>query len=144
VGAGSVETWTKKAGLPHANVLSLAPLANGELAVGTHAGVAIVDTHGDVRSLGTKARAWATWAIAEGSDGALWLGTTRGLIEWKRDGTWASYSLLSGHLSDNWVTALVVEGATVHVGTYAAGVTTLRRDNSSGEWIAESLGGGRI
>lgn len=143
-GQGEVETWTTKTGLPHANVLSLALARDGELIVGTHGGVAIVDGKGKVRELGTRARAWATWAIAEADDGSLWLGTTQGLIHWQSDGSWSHYSMLSGHLDDNWVTALLIEGAKLHVGTYAAGVMTLTKSKRANEWRSESLDGGRI
>jgi ligand-binding sensor domain-containing protein len=142
VGAGSVETWAQKHGLPHENVLSLATTRNGELLVGTHSGVAIIDESGDARSLGQRARSWATWAIAEGPDGEIWLGTTQGLIRWKKDGRWDHLSMLSGHLSDNWVTALVFEGDELHVGTYAGGVDTLSRDGQT--FRGQALGGGRV
>ncbi|KIG19344.1 GGDEF family protein [Enhygromyxa salina] len=142
VGNGQVETWTAKRGLPNSTVLSLAVSSAGELLVGTHAGVAIIDAKGDVRELGSRARRWATWAIAEAPDGELWLGTTQGLIRWKLDGTWDHLSMLSGHLSDNWVTALLWEGDALHVGTYAAGVDTLTRKGSG--FQAKSLGGGRV
>jgi ligand-binding sensor domain-containing protein len=142
VGNGQVETWTSKRGLPNAAVLSLAVSSAGELLVGTHAGVAIIDANGDARELGSRARRWATWAIAEAPNGELWLGTTQGLIRWKLDGTWEHLSMLSGHLSDNWVTALLWEGETLHVGTYAGGVDTLTRKGTS--WQAKALGGGRV
>jgi ligand-binding sensor domain-containing protein len=146
-GDGSVERWTKKQGLPHESVLSLAINGAGELVVGTHAGVAIVDGQGDVRDLGSRARSWATWAITEADDGTLWLGTTQGLIHWRRDGSWRHYSMLSGHLQDNWVTALLLEGDALHVGSYAGGVVTMRpkgEDEREGQWSSEVLGGGRV
>jgi ligand-binding sensor domain-containing protein len=145
VGPDGVETWTEKRGLPHANVLSLAVSRSGELLVGTHDGVAIIDSNGDARSLGSRARSWSTWAIAEAPDGEIWLGTTQGVIRWKRDGRWEHLSMLSGHLSDNWVTSLLFDDAhTLHVGTYAAGVDTLTRDGHGETWRGESLGGGRV
>ncbi|PRQ02715.1 ligand-binding sensor domain-containing protein [Enhygromyxa salina] len=139
---GRVETWTSKRGLPNSTVLSLAVSSAGELIVGTHAGVAIIDANDDVRELGSRARRWATWAIAEAPNGELWLGTTQGLIRWKLDGTWDHLSMLSGHLSDNWVTALVWQGDALHVGTYASGVDTLTPNGNS--WQAQALGGGRV
>lgn len=142
IGDGQVETWTSKRGLPHATVLSLAVSSAGELIVGTHAGVAILDKNGDVRELGSRARRWATWAIAEAPDGELWLGTTQGLIRWKLDGTWEHLSMLSGHLSDNWVTALLWDGDALHVGTYASGVDTLTHEGAG--FVAKPLGGGRV
>lgn len=141
-GPDGVETWTKKRGLPHHSVLSLATTRAGELVVGTHSGVAIVDARGDVRALGQKARRWATWAIAEAPDGELLLGTTQGLIRWTLDGSWEHLSMLSGHLSDNWVTALAWDGEALLVGSYAGGVDRLTRDGNG--WSSEALGGGRI
>jgi ligand-binding sensor domain-containing protein len=142
IGPDGVETWTQKRGLPHENVLSLAVRRNGELLVGTHSGAAIIDLNGDARPLGTRARSWATWAIAEAPDGELWLGTTQGVIRWKKDGRWDHLSMLSGHLSDNWVTALLFEGDTLHVGTYAGGVDTLTREGQT--FHGHALGGGRV
>jgi ligand-binding sensor domain-containing protein len=142
VGNGQVETWTSKRGLPNSTVLSLAVSSAGELLVGTHSGVAIIDAKGDVRELGSRARRWATWAIAEAPNGELWLGTTQGLIRWKLDGSWDHLSMLSGHLSDNWVTALLWDGDALHVGTYASGVDTLTRKGTG--WQAKPLGGGRV
>jgi ligand-binding sensor domain-containing protein len=142
VGPDGIQTWTEKHGLPHASVLSLAVTRAGELVVGTHAGVAIVDERGDVRPLGSRARSWSTWAIAEAPDGELFLGTTQGVIRWKPDGTWEHLSMLSGTLSDNWITALLVDGDTLYVGSYAGGVDRLARDGTS--FVSEPLGGGRI
>ena len=87
-----------------------------------------------------------TWAVAEGRDGTLWLGTTQGLIRWRPDGTWQHLSMLSGHLADNWVTALLVDGDTIHVGSYAGGVTSLRPSSEAGlaGFAATQLGGGRV
>jgi ligand-binding sensor domain-containing protein len=142
VGPDGVETWTEKRGLPNTGVLSLALTRSGELLVGTHAGAAILDKNGDARPLGTRARSWSIWAIAEAPDGEIFLGTTQGVIRWKHDGRWEHLSMLSGQLSDNWVTSLLFEGERLHVGTYAGGVDTLTRDGSS--WRGESLGGGRV
>jgi ligand-binding sensor domain-containing protein len=149
VGPDGVETWTEKRGLPHASVLSLAVTRGGELLVGTHAGAVILDRQGDVRPLGTRARSWSTWAIAEAPDGEIWLGTTQGVIRWKQDGHWEHLSMLSGQLSDNWVTSLLFEGERLHVGTYAGGVDTLTRSSttqspSTATWRGEALGGGRV
>ncbi|NVB37814.1 hypothetical protein G6O69_08210 [Pseudenhygromyxa sp. WMMC2535] len=146
---GAVTRWTTKQGLPHDSVLSLATTAAGELIVGTHAGVVLMDEQGDPRPLGRKARRWATWAVAPAKDGGLWLGTTQGLIRWRPDGTWRHLSMLSGHLEDNWVTALAVENEggveVVHVGSYAGGVVSLRPSpEQKEEWKVEVLGGGRV
>ena len=142
VGEGSVRSWTTKQGLPNTNFQSLARTRAGELVVGTHAGVAILDAAGDLRELGSRARRWSTWAIAETPDGDLWLGTTQGLIRWQSDGRWQHLSMLSGHLSDNWVTALTTAGDALYVGTYASGVDRLTP--SGDDWTHDALGGGRI
>ena len=142
VGGGEVRSWSRKEGLPNSMVQSVVRTRAGELIVGTHAGLAVLDADGDLRELGSRARRWSTWAIAEGPDGELWLGTTQGLIRWKQDGTWQHLSMLSGHLSDNWITALTFEGETLHVGTYAGGVDTLTPSGAG--WDSEALGGGRV
>ncbi|GEM_PF-1194861 len=150
-----VESWTKKQGLPHDKVLSLATTESGELLVGTQHGVVIIDAQDnqedqedqdvqiEPRALGSRAREWATWAVAEGRDGDLWLGTTQGLIHWHKNGRWTHMSMLSNHLSDNWVTALEVTDERVYVGTYAGGVVELENPEGS-RWTAAFTGGGRV
>jgi ligand-binding sensor domain-containing protein len=83
----------------------------------------------------------ATWALAVGSDGTVWVGTMAGLYA-GRDGTFRRLAVATGDLRDDWVTALVVRGADVFVGTYAGGVTRL---TPSGAGFAHAhLGGGYI
>lgn len=140
----AAERWTKKRGLPHDNVLSLTTLRDGNLLVGTHAGAVLLDDAGELRSLGTRSRRWAVWAVAEGeAEGEYWLGTTQGLIHWLPNGRWVHLSMLSDHLRDNWVTALTWgEDGSLYVGTYAGGVDRLVQTEKG--WTSEALGGGRI
>ncbi|HEY6175213.1 MAG TPA: hypothetical protein VIX73_12235, partial [Kofleriaceae bacterium] len=91
------------------------------------------------------------WAIAETSAG-LWLGTTTGLYRgpatpWtSKAGSddaavadrWQRLSVASGHLRDDWVTALVTRGDVVWAGTYNGGVARIAGD------AATALGGGWI
>lgn len=92
------------------------------------------------------------WAIAETSAG-LWLGTTTGLyrgpaMPWTSKGgsddeaavadPWRRLSVATGHLHDDWVTALLTRGDVVWAGTYNAGVTRIDGD------LATFLGGGWV
>jgi ligand-binding sensor domain-containing protein len=67
----------------------------------------------------------AVWAVAEGADGALWLGTSKGVFRGRPGGRWQRFSVASGHLRDDWVTALAARGTKVLVGTYNGGVASL-------------------
>ena len=107
------------------------------------------------------------WAIAEAA-GTLWLGTTTGLYRgpatgWTtKDGAddpatlvlppgaatdaagpqprerWQRMSVATGHLHDDWVTALAVRGDVVWAGTYNGGIARIDDDG------ATQLGGGWI
>ena len=59
-----------------------------------------------------------------------------------KDGTYTRMSVATGDLKDDWVTALLVQGDDVYVGTYAGGVTRLRRSGASLQHT--HLGGGCI
>ena len=58
----------------------------------------------------------------------------------KRPAPWLHFSMASGDLLDDWVTALAVDHGTVYVGTYNAGVTAI----SLGSNHATQLGGGYV
>lgn len=107
------------------------------------------------------------WAIAE-TAGALWLGTTTGLYRGPKagwttkdgaddeatlleppgpqpeapgpqpQGRWRRLSVATGHLHDDWVTALAVRGDVVWAGTYNGGISRIDGD------VATQLGGGWI
>jgi len=84
----------------------------------------------------------AVWALAEGQEGDLWLGSSWGLYGW-RGGKAQRYSMATGHLSGDWVTALATHKDRVWVGTYRHGVDRLERQ-PDGTWQATALGGGWI
>lgn len=140
---GAVRTYGRADGLPHPDVHAVAVLPSGRVVAGTGRGLALVD--GDViRPLGRKQglRVLAVWAVAEGPDGLLLAGTSSGLYRERADGTWQLLTVASGHLADDWVTALVVRGATAWVGTYNAGVARL--DLTGEVPTATQLGGGWV
>lgn len=171
--------------LPSAQIHALAPLRSGGVVVGTGRGAALVvpkqphrrTTAGSsIIPLGPKQGLpkAAVWAVAEGRDGALWLGTSSGLYRWDRRATGTSagrarlqrFSVASGHLADDWVTAILVAPSTpgarkaapaagaatragrgsseLYVGTYNGGVSHLRCDADAGTCRATQLGGGWI
>jgi hypothetical protein len=84
----------------------------------------------------------AVWAIVEQDDRTLWLGTSRGLLARSPDGRWRRLSVSSGHLEDDWVTALAVREQSLWVGTYSGGVTRIALATPRGR--ARALGGGNV
>jgi ligand-binding sensor domain-containing protein len=132
-------------GLRRAHVHALAPLRDGGLLVGTARGAAIV--RGDrVETIDVKSGlpVASVWAVAEHHDGTLWIGTTRGLYHWSRTRRrYRRFSVASGHLKEDWVTALALHRGQVYVGSYNAGVTRLAR-GAAGSWRSEHLGGGWV
>jgi ligand-binding sensor domain-containing protein len=146
---GSVRRFGVKDGLPSTVVRALLVLDGDRLLVGTDDGLAVVDgdrvtasfkgTKNGPRTLASPMR--ATWALAKGSDGTLYIGTTAGLYYGKA-GQFRRAALATGELSDDWVTSLAVLGTDVFAGTYSGGVIRLRIE---GDHVAtEPLGGGYI
>lgn len=131
---------------PHAPVRALLPLEKGRLVVGAEDG-AFTFEGGDLVPLvatkkGTRAPLdspmHATWALAK--DGAtLYVGTTSGLYAGAPGGAWRRFSVATGELTDDWVTALVTGKEGVFVGTYAGGVVRIGSDGK-----AAPLGGGYV
>lgn len=123
----AVRRFGRADGLPHQHIHALVRLRDGRIAAGTGRGLAILD--GDrVHSIGSKQGLFvsAVWALAEGEGDALWLGTSKGLYRWSsRRRRALRFSVASGHLSDDWVTALTRHGSAIYVGTYNAGVVRL-------------------
>ncbi|MBL8717449.1 MAG: hypothetical protein JNL79_15785 [Myxococcales bacterium] len=130
-------------GLPAGDVHALAPLAGGGVFVGTAKGAALV-RGGAVTVLGKKQGLGgeAAWAVLETPDGSKWVGTSAGLFVLRKAAkVWERYSHVSGHLPDDWVTALVARGDKVFVGTYAGGVV----EATLGQKLtATPLGGGMV
>lgn len=155
---GSTRRFGSSDGLPSASVRAIHVLSRDRIVVGTDSGGAYVETRagGDrvvplvapTDAGGSKAaRApivspmHATWAIASGPDGTLYLGTNAGLY-YGKNGRFARASVASGALEDDWVTALAVDGDALFVGTYSKGVTRMRFD--AGQPRATHLGGGYV
>jgi ligand-binding sensor domain-containing protein len=134
-------------GLPSADVHALSPLTSygsGAMLVGTTKGAAIVDG-ATVTPLGKKQGLVidTAWAVAEGPKGMLLVGASTGLyVRASKDAKWTRLSVMSGHLADDWVTALVVRGNDVFVGTYSGGVAQV--SFASDTPIARELGGGYV
>lgn len=118
-------------GMPGRGVLALTLLSGGRLLAGTSYGAVIVDGgRSRPARLGPKGGELGNvWAVAQAADGAIWLGTTTGLYRGREGGTteadWQRFSLASGHLADDWVTALVARGNDVYAGTYKGGIVKL-------------------
>ena len=125
-----VSRLTRRDGLPGRSVMALARLRDGRIIAGTSTGAAIV---GDGRAtpIGPAGHDLGNvWAIAEDTDGMLWLGTTTGV--WRGPATaaakgaaadgWQRYSVATGHLHDDWVMGLAARDRSVWVGSYNGGV----------------------
>jgi ligand-binding sensor domain-containing protein len=135
-------------GLPGRGVLAIAALADGtrRLVAGTSYGAVII-TDGRPSRLGPKdVDLGAVWAVAQDRDGLLWLGTTTGLYRGRAtDDTWQRFSLATGELADDWVTALATDGDRVVAGTYHGGVTQLTLGATAGDAVtATHLGDGWV
>ncbi|MEO7096289.1 MAG: two-component regulator propeller domain-containing protein [Polyangiales bacterium] len=134
-------------GLPSSDVHALAPLSSGGMLVGTTKGAAIVDGS-TVTPLAKKQGLVidTAWAVAEGPKGMLLVGASTGLyVRATKDAKWKRLSVMSGHLPDDWVTALAVRGTDVFVGTYSGGVSHLSFSGATAdEPIASQLGGGYV
>lgn len=139
----TVRRWGKADGLPAEDVHALILLRGGGVAVGTASGAALL-RGGHPEPLGAKQGlpVRAVWALAEDPDGALWLGSSWGLYRYE-DGHVQRFSVATGHLSDDWITALAVTAGRIWVGTYRHGVDRLDRQVDA-SWRATALGGGWI
>ena len=73
-------------------------------------------------------------------DGTLFLGTTGGLFVGSGR-RFQRLSVASGHLPDDWVTALASSGDAVYAGAYNPGVVRLE---NKGRWRAHAMGGGFV
>lgn len=132
----TITQLTKTDGLPARGILALSKLKDGRMLAGTSAGAAII-ANGRATAIGAKQglEAKNVWAVAEDADGWIWLGTTTGLFRGKADDTgWTRYSVATGHLTDDWVTALAVRDRAVYAGMYKGGVMKLE----SGETTVSS------
>lgn len=134
VDGAAVHRFDEKAGLPSRRVQALAQDLDGDrLLVGTSRG--LVALQGGRLQPVAGARQWSIFALAVAPDGAIWVGTTRGLVRLDRRGRKIYYSVLGGHLPDDWITALSFGGdGTLYVGSYSHGVVALRAPE--GRWSA--------
>ncbi len=130
------------AGLENTDVHAIAALSGGRVAVGTGHGFAIV-SGSQVTNYGKKSELplKSVWALAPAERDGLWLGTTRGLYLWRQGEALRRFSVSSGHLRDDWVTSLLVQGDRLFVGTYAHGVTELRLTQNSPVLVSHLDGG---
>ncbi|MCK5800595.1 MAG: hypothetical protein KAI47_25580 [Deltaproteobacteria bacterium] len=155
--AGALRHFGRADGLPHEHVHSLLTLRDGHVVAGTGRGLAIFSgpkgDRVDTINLKQGLPVASVWALAETHDATgriLWVGTSRGLYRWSLTRRrYERFSVASGHLTDDWVTALTVNRNIVYVGTYNAGIVRLSPEAPSrglkgARYKATSLGGGWI
>jgi ligand-binding sensor domain-containing protein len=120
---------------PSRAVHALLLRSDGSVVAGGDAGLTF-STASSTRTIGKKQAApyRSVWALAESPDGTLFVGATNGLF-WAGSAAIASgdaelrrASLVTGDLPDDWVTALLLRGDELHVGTYNAGIASFTFD----------------
>ena len=139
-----VSRFGKEHGLRHEEVHAVIALRRGGVLAGTARGAVIIRGE-TVTPLDVKQGlpVASVWALAEEAGGALWLGTSKGLYRWlPGQRRYRRYSVSSGHLADDYVTALAIHRGAVYAGTYNSGVSRLV--TLAGKLQATQLGGGWI
>jgi hypothetical protein len=139
-----------------AEVHALLVRHDGGVLAGGEAGLTFIDRAGAVeftldRKHGAPFR--GVWALAEASDGTLFVGSSNGL-HWAAIDRFRSAgpnkadfgraSLVTGQLADDWVTAVAISGDRVIVGLYNAGVAILRRAGHGLESVSADRGLGYV
>ncbi len=142
---GAMHRFTAADGLPSNDVHAVTALDHG-VAAGTAHGLVILEDD-RLSTLNGKQglEGDAVWAVAASSN-MLWIGTSRGLFRWDvLRHKMRRYAIATGHLDEDWVTAIAVAGDDVWVGTYSRGVTHLSADSHAKKgYRAESLQGGPV
>lgn len=139
----------RELGLPSDVIHAITRLSNGKVLVGTGRFAAILDADLNIEVLGPKNNLpqRAVWAVAEDAQQCHLLGTTVGLYRKCPNREYAKrYTVSTGHLADDWVTAIVTRDDDIFVGTYSHGVSQLNRASETAEdtYTATQLGGGYI
>ena len=140
---------------PVSAVHALLLRADGSLLAGGDAGVTFIapsSLQTQTQTIGKKQAApyRSVWALAESADGTLFVGATNGLF-------WGSATAIAqgnvkleraavvlGNLPDDWVTALLLQGNSLHVGTYNAGVASFALDAGSLRATTNDPGAGYV
>ncbi len=124
VEANRTTTYGTTNGLPSDTILSLFEDREGELWVGTNAGLTLivrgkVDPNGEVRSFPHESIS----AITESRDGSIWVGMhERGVARIHRPGPIESFTTANG-LSNNFVVSVLEDSSgAVWIGTFAGGL----------------------
>lgn len=122
---------------PASAVHALLLRADGSLLAGGDAGLTFIAASSlHTQTIGKKQAApyRSVWALAESADGTLFVGATNGLFWGKAAGIAGGdvklqrAAVVLGNLPDDWVTALLLHGDELHVGTYNAGIASFALD----------------
>jgi ligand-binding sensor domain-containing protein len=136
---------------PSSAVHALLLRRDGSLVAGGDAGLTF-SSASSTRTIGKKQAApyRSVWALAEGSDGTLFIGATNGLFWGKIEGfehddvELQRASVVIGTLPDDWVTAILLDGNELHVGTYNAGVASFTVDAGALRSTSHDLAAGYV
>jgi PAS domain S-box-containing protein len=141
-----VDLWQEESGLPQNNVSAILQTRDGYIWVGTQAGLGRFDgvrfTTYDDRQPG-QLRDSEVWALAEDTQGALWVGTYGGGLSCLEHGTFTTYTTAEGLPSDQ-VTALAPDpDGSLWVGT-TAGLARLQHGRFARYGANDGLAGGPV
>jgi diguanylate cyclase (GGDEF)-like protein len=147
--------------LPHNDIAALCEDRAGRLWVGTWGGLAVLEND-QFRpvSLPERVRELPINSLVEGPDGALWIGTTKGLLRRDPGGTFITYTAKEGLLSEDITTLLIDREGTLWIATPKGlnrlsnggltsetapalneGVLALYEDRDASLWVTTSRGG---
>ena len=115
-----VERYTAAEGLPGDSILSLLPLRDGSLLVGSYTVGAYRMREGRVvehfETAGGMPGSNQVRALAQGADGTLWIGTTRGLAR-RRNGVFTAFTMAEGMPRDFVISLHTARDGSLWVGT---------------------------
>jgi PAS domain S-box-containing protein len=116
----TVATWEQSRGLPQNTVLALIQTKQGYVWIATKGGVSRFDgvrfTNFDDRNT-PEMKESEVWALTEGSDESVWIGTFGGGIGRFKDGTYTAFNSANGLVNDFVTTLHTSPDGSIWIGT---------------------------